>query len=118
LTRSPSEEDSVFVVHVGKGQEVLETIAAAVDERGVTAAALTLIGAVGSCRVSVMPKDDPADDILTEYAQPFELTGSGEVVDGKPHVHVSLGGDGEVVAGHLHWARVDHWFVRAYVQPL
>lgn len=108
----------MFVVQVNSGQEVLETVTRAVVERGVTAAAITLIGAVEGCCVSVMPKDDPAADILTEYDQSFELAGTGEVVDGKVHVHVSLGGEGGVVAGHLHWARVGHWFVRAYVNPM
>ncbi|MGC9669544.1 PCC domain-containing protein [Planosporangium sp. 12N6] len=108
----------MFVVSVGKGEEVLETIARHVQERGVRAAAITLIGAVQGCCVSVMPKGDPLDDILTEHDQPFELTGTGEVTDGKVHVHAVLGGEGVTVAGHLHWAKVQDWFVRAYVTPV
>jgi predicted DNA-binding protein with PD1-like motif len=108
----------VFVVSVGKGQEVVETIAREARQRGVdNAAIVSLIGAVGSCRLSVMPKDDPGTDLLTEYDQPFELFGTGEIVDGTVHVHAVLGGETGTVSGHLHRARVDHWFVRAYVLP-
>jgi uncharacterized protein len=108
----------VFVVHVGRDEEVLESITRQAKEHGVTDAALTLIGAVQECTVSVMPKGDPLDDIVTDYNQPFELSGTGEVIDGKVHVHVTLGGDGVVVAGHLHRATVRDWFVRAYIQPI
>lgn len=108
----------MFVVSVGKGEEVIETITREAKDRGVANAAVTLIGAVESCCISVMPKNDAAEDILTEYEQPFEMTGTGEIVDGKVHLHAVMGGDGGTVAGHLHWAKVDHWFVRAYVQTV
>jgi uncharacterized protein len=108
----------MIVLSVGRDEEVLATIARQAAERGIRNAALTLIGAVRECTVSVMPKGDESADILTEYDQPFELTGTGEIVDGKVHVHVTLGGDGRVVAGHLHRAMVRGWFVRAYAQPL
>jgi predicted DNA-binding protein with PD1-like motif len=109
----------VFVVSVGKGQEVIETIGREARQRGVANAAIvSLIGAVESCCVSVMPKGDPSADILTEYDQPFEMSGTGEITDGAVHVHAVLGGETGTVSGHLHWARVDHWFVRAYVLPL
>ncbi len=108
----------MFVVSVGKGQEVIETISREVRDRGIENAALTLIGAVESCCVSVMPKGDPSSDILTEYEQPFEVSGTGEITDGKVHVHCVMGGENGTVSGHLHWAKVDHWFVRAYVTPL
>ena len=108
----------MFVVHVDRDEEVLESITRQATDHGVTDAALTLIGAVQECTVSVMPKGDALDDIVTDYNQPFELSGTGEVTDGKVHVHVTLGGDGVVVAGHLHRATVRDWFVRAYIQPV
>jgi uncharacterized protein len=108
----------VFIAHVGRGEEVLTSIARPAKTRGVTDASVTLIGAVQECTVSVMPKTDALDDIVTDYDQPFELSGTGEITDGKVHVHVSLGGDGVVVAGHLHRAMVRDWFVRAHIQPV
>jgi predicted DNA-binding protein with PD1-like motif len=108
----------VFIAHVQRDEEVLESIAKQASGHGISNAALTLIGAVHECTVSVMPKGDPLSDILTDYDQPFELTGTGEITDGKVHVHVTLGGDGVVVAGHLHRAIVRDFFVRAYVAPV
>ncbi len=108
----------MFIVHVGRDEEVLESITRQATARGVTDAALTLIGAVQECTVSVMPKGNALEDVLTDYDQPFELSGTGEIVDGKVHVHAILSGDGVVVAGHLHRATVRDWFVRAYIQPV
>ena len=65
-----------------------------------------------------MHKDNALEDRLRSYAQPFELTGTGEVVDGAVHVHVVLAGEDVTAAGHLHSAIVREFFVRAYVTPL
>ncbi|GGN10134.1 hypothetical protein GCM10010109_19710 [Actinoplanes campanulatus] len=108
----------MFLVTVDGGEEVVGTIQAAVSERGVTAASITLIGAVQTATVSVMHREDPMIDRLRDYDQPFELTGTGEVVDGGVHLHVTLAGEDILVAGHLHRATVRDFFVRAYVSPL
>ena len=105
----------MYLVKVEKDQEVLETLGAAVKTLGVEDGSITLIGAVQECTVSVMAKENALDDHLRTYNQPFELTGTGEVVDGKIHVHVVLGGEDVTVAGHLHSATVRDFFVRAYV---
>lgn len=44
-----------------------------------------MIGAVDGCRVSNMPAHDATADIVAEYSQPLELTGTGEIVEGKVH---------------------------------
>lgn len=63
--------------------------------------------------------DDASKDIVTEYRQPFELNGTGEIVDGILHLHCTLGREGDhALAGHLQWAHVDSFFVHAYVLPL
>ncbi|GHJ46947.1 hypothetical protein Cs7R123_42890 [Catellatospora sp. TT07R-123] len=110
----------MLLVSVQPGQEVMETIATQLAERGVTdGAVVSLIGAVDECCISNMPADDASKDILTEYRQPFELTGTGEIKDGKVHLHVVLGREGDAaLAGHLHWARVETFFVNAYVLAL
>jgi uncharacterized protein len=65
-----------------------------------------------------MPADDAKSDILRDYVEPLEMFGTGEVVDGIPHIHCTLGReDGVALAGHLHWAKVQTWFVRLYVLP-
>ncbi len=105
----------MHLIQVNKGQEVIDTIERDVAKRKIENASITLIGAIQEATVSVMKKDGAKSDYLREYDQPFELTGTGEVVDGQVHVHVTLAGEDVVVAGHLHRAMVRDFFVRAYV---
>jgi len=100
---------------VGKDEEVLETLQAAVTAAGIRHASVTLVGAVHECRISVMRKSDALDDLVRDYAQPFELSGTGEVTDGNVHLHVTLYGEDVTVGGHLHSATVRDFFVHAYV---
>jgi hypothetical protein len=47
---------------------------------------------------------------------PFELSDTGEIKNGVLCLHCVLGKEGDVaLAGHLHWARVENFFVDAYV---
>lgn len=110
----------MFVVTVKSGEEVIETITNAVAERGVQDAAIaSLVGAVDYCALSNMPANDAHSDIITEYKQPLEMSGTGEVRDGKPHVHCLVSGEGNgAIGGHLHRAIVGPWFVHVYVAPL
>jgi predicted DNA-binding protein with PD1-like motif len=63
-----------------------------------------------------MPRDDASRDLVRTYTEPFEMFGTGEIRDGKPHVHAVFGmEDGTALSGHLHSATVRHWFVRVFV---
>jgi len=110
----------VLLLSVASGEEVMATLQRQVTERGIeNGAVVSLIGAVESAAVSTMAKDDASNDIITEYHQPLELSGTGEIKDGKLHVHVVLGAEGNAtISGHLHWATVKTFFVNAYVLPL
>ena len=108
----------MHLIKVGEGEEVVATIGRAVAELGLTDGSITLVGAVHEARVSVVRKSDPRDDLVRDYAQPFELTGTGEIVGGAVHLHVTLAGEDLVVAGHLHAATVREFFVHAYLTPL
>jgi uncharacterized protein len=107
----------VLKLTVSHGQEVVTELDRQLREQGIdNAAVASLIGAVDSCAISTMKIDDAGHDIVTEYRQPLELSGTGEIVDGKLHLHVVLGKQGDgAMAGHLHWAQVEKFFVRAYV---
>jgi predicted DNA-binding protein with PD1-like motif len=107
----------VIVISVSPGQEVIETVTSELSRLGVESGAIvSLVGAIDSCCISNMPKDDAKNDIFTEYKQPFEMAGTGEVKDGKPHIHCVLGREGDIaLAGHLHWAQVHNWFVNVYI---
>jgi predicted DNA-binding protein with PD1-like motif len=106
------------LITVSKGEEVMSTLQAAVTAAGIEHATISLIGAVDSATISVMKADDASVDYEREYRQPLELTGTGEVTDGKLHLHVTLFGEGGTVGGHLHRADVEAHFVRAYVTPV
>lgn len=110
----------MFLVSIASGEEIMETITRKVAELGVrNGAIVSLIGAVESCAISTMPKDDPMKDIITDYEQPLELSGTGEIKNGDVHLHVVMGAEGnETISGHLHRATVKTFFVNAYVIPL
>jgi predicted DNA-binding protein with PD1-like motif len=109
---------SIVLVQVNRGQEVIDTITREAAKRRIATASISLIGAVQQVTVSVMKKDQPKVDYLREYDQPFELTGTGEITTDGVHVHVTLAGEDLIVAGHLHSATVQDFFVRAYITPL
>lgn len=107
-------------VRVEPGAEVLKALTAEIEARGISEGAIvSLIGAVDGFCISNMPKKDALQDILTEYSQPAELSGTGAISDGKVHIHVVLGQeDHSTLSGHLHWAKVNSWFVEAFIVPL
>ncbi len=108
---------SLLQLHVEPGQEVVEILTQKLADAGVrNGAVVSLIGAIDSCCITNMPADDASVDTPTEYSQPLELSGTGEIVDGRLHLHVTISGESEVTRhGHLRWARVGIWYVAAYV---
>jgi uncharacterized protein len=120
LLRPDDQGAHVLFISAQPGDEVMESLSRQLKTHGITNGAIvSLIGAVDACGISNMPKGNANQDILTEYHQPFELSGTGEVKDGVLHLHVVLGREGDVaLAGHLHWAQVRTFFVNAYVMPL
>jgi len=107
------------VIEVRDG-ELLDGIARAAKDLGITDAAIVaLIGAADSFTVSTMPANDATKDTVTAYDLPAEMTATGEIVAGRPHVHAVMAVEGDrAVAGHLHAAQIGTWFARAYVQPV
>jgi uncharacterized protein len=109
----------MLVIEVRDG-ELLDAIEQSARERGIVDAAIvTLIGAVDSFTLSTMPEADAAKDIITDYDLPAEMTATGEVVAGKPHIHAVMAVEGDrAITGHLHRARIGTWFARAYLLPV
>lgn len=97
--------------------ELVETLTVRLAELEITEGAIvSLVGAADSFTVSTMPAHDATKDIKTSYDVPAEMTGTGEIVAGRPHLHVVMAIEGDrAVAGHLHEARIGAWFARAYV---
>lgn len=100
-----------------RNAELLASIEEAARRDGITNAAIvTLIGAVDGFTISTMPATDATKDILTDYELPAEMTATGEIVDGQPHIHAVMAVEGDrAIAGHLHRAQVGTWFARAYL---
>lgn len=95
----------------------MSTVEQHLTKLGITNGAIvSVIGAVDECCVSNMPLNNPKEDILNIYKEPLEMSGTGEVRDGKPHIHCVLSREGEsTLAGHLHWAKVSTWYVKVFV---
>jgi predicted DNA-binding protein with PD1-like motif len=106
----------VLVIEVRDG-ELLATIEQAAREQGIANAAIvTLIGAVDSFALSTMPADDARKDVITDYELPAEMTATGEIVNGRPHIHAVMAVEGDrAISGHLHKAQIGTWFARAYL---
>ena len=92
----------MFVVHVGRDEELLESITRHAKERGVTDAALTLIGAVRECTVSVMGEGQRAGRVRPDRrgaaGGAVRRGGSGRPAAGR--ATVLDGGGGSVPRGH------------------
>ena len=81
-------------------------------ERGITDAA------IDSFTVSTSPAGDPTGHTYSRYPLPAKMTATGEIVDGKPHIHAVMAVQGDrTIGGHLHKAQLGTSFARAYVIP-
>ncbi|MFA6992209.1 MAG: PPC domain-containing DNA-binding protein, partial [Candidatus Gracilibacteria bacterium] len=101
----------LLTFRIEPGQEIMDVLTREFQAKNLTSGAIvSVIGATENCCISNMPESDPKKDILTEYKKPLELSGIGEIREGKPHIHCTLSGKGDVVIhGHLHWAKVKAW---------
>jgi uncharacterized protein len=108
----------VYVFEV-RNAELIESITRQAAEHGIASAAIVaLIGAIDSFTVSTNPADDPTAHTITSYPLPAEMTATGEIVDGKPHIHAVMAVQGDrAIGGHLHQAHLGTSFARAYVIP-
>ncbi|KKP67617.1 MAG: hypothetical protein UR68_C0008G0018 [Candidatus Roizmanbacteria bacterium GW2011_GWA2_35_19] len=98
---------------INKGQEVIDVLNKGFKKINLNKGAIvSVIGAVDECCISNMPKEDAKKDILKTFKEPMELSGTGEIRDGKAHIHCTLSKEENVALhGHLHWAKVEAWYV-------
>jgi uncharacterized protein len=108
----------VVVIEV-RNAELMETVANEAKRLNIANGAIaSLIGAVDSFTISTMPKHDATKDVVTDYALPAEMTGTGEITNGTVHIHAVMAIEGDqAVAGHLHRAEIGTFFARAYIIP-
>jgi uncharacterized protein len=89
-----------------RNAEHIESLTKQAAEQGITCAAIVaLIGAIDSFTVSTNPAGDPTAHTYFAYSLPAEMTATGEIVDGRPHVHAVMAVQVDrAIAGHLHKA--------------
>ncbi|WP_455580644.1 PPC domain-containing DNA-binding protein [Dysosmobacter sp.] len=100
-----NEYGRVIVIHLGKGELLLESIQRALEEQGIKNA--VLLSAIGSLRKLsmhiIMDTDDNATNNFLVVEKPFELCSmQGLVLDGVPHFHMVCSAPGnESFCGHV-----------------
>jgi predicted DNA-binding protein with PD1-like motif len=102
-----------------RNAELIESLTQQAADQNITYAAIVaLIGAIDSFTVSTNPADDPTSHTYSHYPLPAEMTATGEIVDGRPHIHAVMAVQGDrTIGGHLHTAHLGTSFARAYVIP-
>lgn len=107
-------------LEIKAGEEIIESLTKQLAKKDIKDASIvSIIGAVDECSLSSMAKTDAKKVIAKDYHEPLELSGTGEIEDGKPHIHAVLGKDDQsTLMGHLEWAKVKAWFVHVYIIPL
>ena len=108
-----------MVVIEVRNAELMETVANEAKRLNIANGAIaSLIGAVDSFTISTMPKHDATKDVVTDYALPAEMTGTGEITNGTVHIHAVMAIEvDQPVTGHFHRAEIGTFFARAYVIP-
>ncbi|MGO5050040.1 PPC domain-containing DNA-binding protein [Dysosmobacter sp. Sow4_B12] len=100
-----NEYGRLLVVHLRKGDLLLESIQKALDENGIKNA--VLLSAIGSLRKLsmhiILDTEDNANNSFLVVEKPFELCAmQGLVLDGVPHFHMVCSAPGnESFCGHV-----------------
>ena len=95
---------STVVIHLGKGELLLESIQEELKNRGIKTG--VIVSGIGSLRKMVMhiiasTNDDPDNQFITVEA-PLEIGSlQGIVVEGVPHLHMVCSDPQKVYVGHL-----------------
>jgi hypothetical protein len=109
---------SMIMVDIPGGSDVIDYLTARLQKLGITTGAIVaLIGALDRCESSVMNRNGA--DVVLHHNNPSELQGTGEIVNGVPHIHVTLGLQTGGWSGHLLTSVVSEtYFVHAYIIPV
>jgi hypothetical protein len=117
----PSEDGKAAFVSLERGEDLLEGLNGAVEELGVEAGTLQVIGGLEKATVGYFdPKSGEYRKILTGHVEISSGLGNVSTRDGKPFIHLHLvlsGPDGTSVGGHaMEGCRA--FVVEAYVRKL
>lgn len=108
---------ALVILKIVERGELIEQLTAQLKARGIeNAAVVSIVGAVRTATLATMKADDPKTTVLSEHRF-AEVSGVGEIEDGEPNLHVTLGLEGgQAFSGHLQAAEVGGpFFVAVYV---
>ena len=94
-----------ILIHLSKGEKVLESVQAEIERLGVKNG--ILVSAIGSLRKAtihvISTTEDYPTDVFFTVEKPIELgVAQGLIIDGVPHFHLVISEpDGEVYVGHM-----------------
>ncbi|HBI71990.1 MAG TPA: DUF296 domain-containing protein [Lachnospiraceae bacterium] len=94
----------IIVVHLGKGEKVLESIRKVIEEQGIRNG--VVLSGIGSLRKITMHYIKTLDDLpVNEYItieSPSEMGSvQGLILNGEPHLHIVCSDLNRVYAGHM-----------------
>lgn len=92
------------IMHLSKGELILESIQKEVKRLGIQAGIVT--SGIGSARKIIYHRiktvdDNPQDEFLTITTPTEILAIQGVIVDGEPHLHITCADTKEAFGGHL-----------------
>ncbi len=99
-----TQSKRLVMVRVNPGEDLLEAIREAVDERQISnGAILSGAGSLSRYRVHVVKTTSlPPGDVFFEEEGPFDiLTLTGVVINGRVHAHITLSNTDKAMGGHL-----------------
>jgi predicted DNA-binding protein with PD1-like motif len=91
MCRPDKQLDDQVITFEVRHAELVESLTKQAAESGLADGAIVaLIGAADAFTLSTMPSDDATRDVLTDYSQPAEMSGTGEIVGGAVHMHATM----------------------------
>ena len=94
----------IIIIHLGKGDDVLDEINIALKEKSIKYA--VLVSAIGSLRQislhAIADTNDNPTNIYSKFSSPIELgSAQGLVIDGQPHFHLCASDANTTYIGHM-----------------
>lgn len=103
-TFTAQEYGRIVIMHLGKGEKVLESIQEEIDRLGIKNG--VILSAIGSLRKASLHVITNTDNLsVNKYItieKPIELASSqGIIIDGEPHLHLTISEPDRMYAGHM-----------------
>ncbi len=103
-TFTAKEYGRIVVMHLGKGELVLESIQKEIDRLGIKNG--VVLSAIGSLRKAAIHVITNTEDLsVNKYftiEKPIELASAqGIIIDGEPHLHLTISEPDGMYAGHM-----------------